>query len=49
MHKCMHVGPTCRVLFRDMPIDVFAEASNTNFNLVVVLDSFITECECIGI
>ena len=37
------MGPTCKVSFKDMPVDDFAEASNTTLNFVVVLDYFITE------
>ena len=36
------MGPTCKVSFKDMPVDDFAEASNTTLNFVVVPDSFIT-------
>ena len=32
------MGPTCKVSFKDMPVDDFAEASNTTLNFVVVLD-----------
>ena len=35
------MGPTCKVSFKDMPVDDFAEASNTTLNFVVVLDSLL--------
>ena len=38
------MGPTSRVSFREIPVDVLADASNTARTLVVVLDGFFTAC-----
>ena len=38
------MGPTGKVSFKDMPVDDFAEASNTTLSFVIVIEYFITEC-----
>ena len=36
------VGPTCKVLLRETPVDYLADASNTDLVLVVLLDCLYT-------